>query len=192
MDHTSELAVCLRRDASLTHEEVQLICSHFDPLALAKEESLLCAGQKFNKLIFVVDGILRIFVVDVDGNEVVKSFLEANSFFEDIDSQEKNVPSVLNVSAVTDCKLLVLSKASKEHLLLKLPRWDYLMKMGAMYAMNEALRKQEFLRMGDATRQYRYFVENYPNLALQVPLKYIASYLHITQSSLSRIRRQGW
>jgi hypothetical protein len=66
------------------------------------------------------------------------------------------------------------------------------MKAGAMQAMNEMIRKQGFLRIGDATSQYRHFVEHFPSLAQQVPLKYIASYLRVTQSSLSRIRKQGW
>jgi hypothetical protein len=65
------------------------------------------------------------------------------------------------------------------------------MKMGTMQAMNDMIRKQNFLRMGNSIDKYNYFVKNFPVLAQQVPLKYIASFLSITQSSLSRIRKQG-
>jgi CRP-like cAMP-binding protein len=41
----------------------------------------------------------------------------------------------------------------------------------------------------DATTRYLKFIEIYPSLANRIPLSYIASYLGITQSSLSRIRK---
>lgn len=190
MDSLSVLATCLRKEPSLTEDEVALICSYFETVVLEKEEPLFVAGQKFNKLVFVAEGILRVFIIDVAGNEVVKSFLEAQSFFEDLECMDHNKPSVLNISAVTDCNLLILSSASSNDLCSKLPKWGHLMRLGALDAMHTALRQLEFLRLGDSTSQYQHFVQNFPNLAKHVPLKYIASYLHITQSSLSRIRGQ--
>jgi hypothetical protein len=41
----------------------------------------------------------------------------------------------------------------------------------------------------DATERYLSFFENFPKLANRIPLSYLASYLGITQSSLSRIRK---
>lgn len=41
----------------------------------------------------------------------------------------------------------------------------------------------------DATERYRNFFTKFPTLANRIPLSYLASYLGITQSSLSRIRR---
>jgi len=41
----------------------------------------------------------------------------------------------------------------------------------------------------DAKERYLSFLEKFPNLANRIPLSYLASYLGITQSSLSRIRR---
>jgi hypothetical protein len=41
----------------------------------------------------------------------------------------------------------------------------------------------------DATERYLKFLEIYPNVVNRVPLSYVASYLGITQSSLSRIRK---
>jgi len=41
----------------------------------------------------------------------------------------------------------------------------------------------------DAKERYLRFFTNFPKLANRIPLSYLASYLGITQSSLSRIRR---
>ncbi len=190
MNSTTALSNYLSREGSLSNDEIEIICSNFKPEALGKEEPLLMAGNKFKKIVFVAEGILRAFVIDPKGEEVVKNFVEPGCFFADIESLEKNQNALINVSAVTECKILTLSKPDSDELVKHFPKWEYIVKVGAMQAMNDMIRKQEFLRIGDSAEQYRYFVKHFSLLARQVPLKYIASYLRITQSSLSRIRRQ--
>jgi len=190
MDSKDVFAANLKNDSSLKKEEIELICSYFKEETLDKEESLLIAGNKYMKIIFVVEGILRIFINDNNGQEVVKNFIEPNCFFADIESFDKNQNALINVSAVTDCTILSLSKADANELFNQLPKWEYLMKVGGIQTMNEMIKKREFLLLGNSTQQYRHLVKHHPLLAQQVPLKYIASFLRITQSSLSRIRKQ--
>lgn len=189
---TNALAAYLNGKSSLQAGEVETVCSFFRQESLQKEEPLLAEGDRYRKIVFVAKGILRVFVVDTGGEEIVKNFIGTGQFFSVIESFYENAPAPMNVSAVTGCQLLTLTKPDADRLANILPKWEILMKEGAMQAMNEMIRKQNFLRSGTAADQYRHFVEHYPSLARQVPLKYIASYLRITQSSLSRIRKQGW
>jgi len=191
MDSRDVFTTYLKNEPSLTREEIELICDSFQDEFLQKETQLVTAGSKYKKIIFVVDGILRVFIFDSNGEEVVKNFIEPQCFFADIDSFDKNQNALINVSSVPDCKILSLSKADAVTLINRLPKWEYLMKAGGIQAMNEMIRKREFLLIGDSAEQYQYFVKNFPYLVQQVPLKYIASFLRITQSSLSRIRRQS-
>jgi CRP/FNR family transcriptional regulator, anaerobic regulatory protein len=192
MDSINSLLAYLKLHSSLKPVETEIVCSYFRKETLGREKSLFMQGQRYKKIVFTVEGILRVFIIDPSGEEIVKNFIEANEFFSEIESFEKDLPSVINVSAVTDCTLLTLSKVDSDKLIKELPQWEYQMKLGEMQAMSEMIRKQNFLRIGDSADKYRYFVENFPSLAQQVPLKYIASYLRVTQSSLSRIRKQGW
>lgn len=191
MDPKKAFSEYLKKDSSLKLEEIELICSYFEVECLKKEEPLLVAGSKYRKIVFVSEGILRVFVTDKMGEEVVKNFIEPNCFFADIESLEKNQSSLISVSAVTQCTLLTLSKSASDSLITQFPKWEFLIKIGAMQAMNEMIRKQEFLLIGDSLDQYQHFINHFPLLAQQVPLKYIASFLRITQSSLSRIRRHS-
>lgn len=186
------LAIWMKERTALQPGEIDTICSFFEPEIVTQEELLLKEGDRYRKVVFVVKGILRVFVIDSGGEEIVKNFIEAGQFFSVIESFYDNAPAPINVSAVTDCQLLTLQKPDADRLVKILPQWEILMKEGAMHAMNDMIRKQNFLKSGTAAEQYRHFVEHYPSLAKQVPLKYIASYLRITQSSLSRIRKQGW
>jgi hypothetical protein len=67
----------------------------------------------------------------------------------------------------------------------------YLLQKFAADAFNQLVRNRNFLQFGDAEEQYQHFLKHHPNLAQNVPLKFIASCLGITQSSLSRIRWRG-
>lgn len=192
MDPYKVLSNYLGENSHLKAGEIEIICSHFQAEHYKKEEPIVIEGKLYQKVLFISDGIARVYVHDSNGEEVVKNFLEPNSFFAEIDSYERNIPSILNVSAITDCSVVTLSKLQALELIIRLPEWSHLMQEGAMRAMNEMIRKQNFLRQGTSVDQYRYFVEHFPVLAQEVPLKYIASYLRITQSSLSRIRKQGW
>jgi len=176
----------------LKPKEIEIVCSFFHSEILKKEEPLVKEGDRYSKIVFVEKGVFRVFVIDTSGAEIVKNFIEENNFFSDIEGFEKNCPAVINVSAVTDCTIRTLSKSDAGLLVQQLPEWAHLMKSGAIEAMGEMIRKQTFLCMGNSTDRYRHFIEAFPVLAQQVPLKYIASYLRITQSSLSRIRKQAW
>jgi CRP-like cAMP-binding protein len=192
MDPIQLLAQHLAAQSSLKQDQIKLICSHFRVEKVRPEARIASQGRPYGKLVFVADGILRVFVVTPDGDEVVKNFVEQNGFFADLECTEKDRPAVLNLSAVTHCTLLTLSKMDSTRLVKLFPNWEHMMREGAMRAMNEMLRKQEFLRIGTSAEQYRHLVENFPDLIQHVSLKHIASYLRITQSSLSRIRKQGW
>jgi CRP-like cAMP-binding protein len=169
-----------------------MICSAFVVEQFASETELFRNGDRYAKVVFVVSGILRVFIIDDTGEEIVKNFVAENDFFADLDSFDKNLPSHLNVTAVTDCTVLTLSKATSERMKREFPDWDYSIKTSALEATTQMIFKQNFLRIGDSSYRYRHFVEHFPHLAQRVPLKYIASYLRITQSSLSRIRKKGW
>jgi CRP-like cAMP-binding protein len=93
------------------------------------------------------------------------------------------------VQAVTDCRLLVFTKRDWDELAHTIVGWrDMVHKMTSTHLQEKLARLSPMLTQ-DATTRYREFLENYPQLANRIPLSYLASFLGMTQSSLSRIRR---
>lgn len=189
MEHFNSFINYLKNNNQYTNDDIVTICSAFNIEQVKSETPLYTNGDRFAKIVFVVSGILRVFIVDDNGEEIVKNFVAENEFFADMDSFDKNLPSPLNVATVTDCILLTLSKSTSDSMKAKFPHWDFSIKTTALESTTQMIAKQNFLRVGGSDDQYRHFVEHFPHLAKRVPLKYIASYLRITQSSLSRIRR---
>ena len=190
MEESQTLKNIFREKAMLSDEEIEQACLHFSVETLGKNQFFLEAGQRCSRIGFLQKGILCTFVYDREGQEVVKYFVEDNQFFTDVESYEKEKPARLNIFALTESRIFYITRSQKQKLQDKIPKSNYVFKSFAADALNRMIQNQHFLHMGTAVDQYKHFMEHHPNLAQNVPLKYIASYLGITQSSLSRIRNQ--
>lgn len=67
--------------------------------------------------------------------------------------------------------------------------WDEIIAKITSKGLAEKVNKISIMMAEDATERYLNFFERFPKLANKIPLSYLASYLGITQSSLSRIRK---
>ncbi|MFO7790575.1 MAG: Crp/Fnr family transcriptional regulator [Bacteroidales bacterium] len=185
------LKAYLNANSDLPVDDLEKIAGYFECKKLKKEHFLFEQGKHFPYLVFVVQGVLRSWIYDEQGREVVKTFVSDRHFLAEIDSFKRNDPCAFNISSVTDADLLLLSKTHYKQLRQEVPAWHLFFMQGAMEAMNSMIRREEFLKQGEAADKYAFFLEHFPNLAATVPLKYIASYLQINQSTLSRLRRKG-
>jgi CRP-like cAMP-binding protein len=190
MEASDALKKMFLETGRFTEEQGDEVCRHFSLETLGKNQYFLEAGQRCSRIGFLEKGILCTFVLDSEGHEVVKYFVEAGQFFTDMESYTKNRPARLNILALTEARIFYITRSQKQELQQKIPQSDYVFQSFAAQAMNRMIQSQHFLHLGTAVEQYKHFLEYHPELAQQVPLKYIASYLGITQSSLSRIRNQ--
>jgi len=83
---------------------------------------------------------------------------------------------------------MVFSKQSWEELSQIINPWDAIKSKMVQLCMHQKSRKNPVISQ-DATTRYLEFLENHPYLVNRIPLAYVASYLGVTQQSLSRIRK---
>jgi CRP-like cAMP-binding protein len=174
---------------SLNQQQVELISSKATELNLRKDEHYLEAGKIARQFGFVLEGVARVCYYNNKGEEITKYFIEENNILVNLDSFENDVPSSAYVQAVTDCRLIVFSKQDWQELLHTIVGWDNIIHKITSKALMLKVERISPLIAEDATTRYLKFMEIYPTLANRIPLSYIASYLGITQSSLSRIRK---
>lgn len=94
------------------------------------------------------------------------------------------------VQAITDCKLIVFSRKDRLELLDTIVGWETIVHKIISKALGQKVERRSPLVSEDAATSYLKFLEIYPNVVNRIPLSYVASYLGITQSSLSRIRKK--
>ena len=109
--------------------------------------------------------------------------------FVDIESFNTGVCSSAYVQAVTDCRLIIFNKKDWQELLDTIVAWEAIVHKMIAKALILKVERRSPLVTEDATERYLRFLEIYPNVVNRIPLSYVASYLGITQSSLSRIRK---
>ncbi len=190
MNHDEPLEKQIKKLQILEQSVLDKILRRFTYEIIPKNKFFLEAGTRYPKIGFLTSGILCSFIYNSEGEEVVKHFIEPDQFFTDLESYEHGKPAKLNIQAVVDSTVLTITKEHNQQLIQDHPQWEFVLKNFSSDALNRMIQMQNFLHFGSAVGQYQHFVSHYPNLARQVPLKYIASYLGITQSSLSRIRRE--
>lgn len=173
----------------LNKQQTDFIVSKATTLTLPKDEYFLEAGKIPNQIAFVLDGVLRFSYHNSKGEEITNFFIDGNQFVTDYQKFNANVTASEYLQAVSDCKLLIFSKKDWDEILNTIVGWDKIVeKMYKKYLL-ETIEKRSILVSGDATTRYLLFMEKYPTLVNQIPLSYIASYLEITERSLSEIRK---
>ena len=184
-----EFIAYLSQFGSLNPPQLDLIASKATPLSLRKDDYFLEAGHVTRQVGFVLDGVLRVCYYNKQGDDITRSFIEERHLVADLRALEYSLVSSEYVQAVTDCRLLVFAKHDWDELGHTMVGWsDIVHKMTSKHLMEKLARISPLVAQ-DATTRYLEFLEHCPRLAVRIPLSYLASFLGITPSSLSRIRR---
>lgn len=171
---------------SLNPQQIKLISQKATETKLRKDEYFAEAGRTFNQIAFILEGVLRICYYNNKGEEITKYFLDENHF---VANPYQNEQFTEYIQAATDCNLIVFSRQQWNDLSNIILNWDSIINKISHNALMEKMDRRSSLVSEDATTRYIVFLEIFPTLINRIPLSYIASYLGITQSSLSRIRK---
>jgi len=170
---------------NLNKQQIELITSKATETQLPKDSYFWEAGKMPKHIGFLVEGIIRVSFYDNKGEEITKYFFDENHLIKDWDYYE----ATFYLQAITDCKLITFTKRDWKELSDTILDWDKMIDKIMNKHRAEKMERLSSMISQDATTRYVDFLKNFPNAANHIPLSYIASYLGITQSSLSRIRK---
>lgn len=173
---------------TLTQQELDCITEGVTTVSLPKDAYFSEAGHIPKQLAFVASGVLRGFYYDQEGTEITRCFINENSLVADYMHFEAGTAATESIQACTDCTLFVFSKSHWDSLSHRIAGWDHLKSKMVHQCMLQKSRKGPVVSQ-DATTRYLEFIANYPSVMHRVALSHVASYLGVTQQSLSRIRK---
>ncbi|HNW49456.1 MAG TPA: Crp/Fnr family transcriptional regulator [Prolixibacteraceae bacterium] len=179
----------LSRLIPLEEAEFSLISGIAIHRELKKKELFVQNGEICNKVLFFDKGYFRFFHFDYNGNEITSDFIFAPGFVTSYTSFLTGKPSFVNVQSMDDTKVLEFRKAD---LYSFYDRDKNVERLGRLIAESVAKNSEEhlFLLLNQpAEIRYKNLIDNYPEFIKTIPLQYIASYLGITQETLSRMRK---
>lgn len=174
---------------NLNKQQIDLVKSKAKEIQLRKEEYFWEAGKTVKQIGFLTDGVIRVFFYNNKGEEITRYFIDENHLILSGNTIDEIYTPSEYLSAITDCNLVVFSKQNWKDLSETIIGWDSIVQKIITKHHSEKIARRSELVSQDGTERYLDFIEKFPKLANRVPLSYIASYLGVTQSSLSRIRK---
>lgn len=120
---------------------------------------------------------------------MIQFFLKEHRFCTILKSFDDGIPANESIIAACDAALIVLSKDKLLQLYQKLPYFKDLTTNIFQQSLLEKIKVRNSYMGEDATTRYQKFISQQPDIALRVSLNDVASYLGVTQQSLSRIRK---
>ena len=180
----------IRSSINLSSEAEQYIFSIAKEKKVSKGEVLIRQGQTVNKTFFVVHGSLRSFCLDKEGKEHTLQFAIKDWWISDFMAIYNDEPASLTVESITNSVVIEFNALKLNNIYTQFPEFEPFQRKNL--EKHIASLHKRILNQLQLTAQERYnlFIEKYPNIEQHVPNYHIASYLGITQQSLSRLRAE--
>ncbi|KPM48709.1 Crp/Fnr family transcriptional regulator [Jiulongibacter sediminis] len=166
------------------------LISLFKPRRLSKNEYFIKAGEQAKEIGFLESGIIRAFYRNNEGVEYNKHFFINPCFVGGYASLVTQKVNEINQEALSDCNLLVASYNEITGLYQTCPDIERAARvLSERFFVQKEQREIELVLL-DAEKRYEIFRRDFPQLEQEIPQYHIASYLGITPTQLSRIRRK--
>lgn len=174
----------------LSADEIGILKSNFAPHKLKKRDFFLHAGDVSSYMGFLAKGSMKKYSTDSKGTEHIMSLYIEGWWVGDRESFAKLTPSSFNIEACENTDLLVLTREATAEVF-SLPIMDELRRqLDENYSFASQKRINAAISM-TAEERYNMLIESYPEFSQRFPQHMIASYLGITQETLSRIRSRA-
>jgi CRP-like cAMP-binding protein len=175
---------------NFSKEEIQTIIPAFKRIEFNKNDYLLKENKIENHYWLIESGFARSYVIDTEGNDITTHFYAVGDIAIDWTSFFLRSPTRENIQALTNCICWQLDFDSFQELFHAIKSFR---EQGRTTLVNSyfSLKKQSISMIADqAKERYTKLLIEKPHIVQNVSLKHIATYLGITDTSLSRIRKE--
>jgi len=152
-----------------------------------KGQSLQPIGHTCRTVYVLMQGLMRIHY-NKDGTDITESFETAPAVVARVESLFSGRPSRKGIQALETSHWVAISASRLFDLYDVHPSVERLFRKVFEEGYVKTVNRLESLQFNTAEERYRQLLEEHPEIVQRAPLKHIASYLGITQVSLSRIR----
>jgi CRP-like cAMP-binding protein len=174
----------------MSDSKVDELTADFECFSFPKGAFLLEENKINRQSYFLEEGYVRAYTLDVSGKEVTTKIYSAVSFVNDFLAFFKEQPARENFQTLTHCSGWTISLDNVEKYFRDYPEFR---EFGRLLVLHHyELLNERMLEMIKDSAETRYLklLTRHPAIFQNVSLKIIASYLGITDTSLSRIRKE--
>lgn len=174
--------------SSLSDAEQNLVEQNTAVEIIKKGEKYCEQGKACKKMGFVIDGVFKVERTNSKGDDYILYFTNEGHFVIDLDSFSNQTPAEENIEALTTCSVITMSKSSYLFLEKTIPSFSKIISQIKEKALLAKYTFKSELLVDDAITKYNKLVQRQPTVVQRVSQSQLASFLGITQYTLSRIR----
>ena len=183
-----ELEQYIKSQGKIGQKELEQITACFKPIKTTRNEMLCNIGQVCKYFYFIKKGCLRMYEIDDKGNEVTGYFALEDSIISAITSFILQKPSRDCLVSLEASELLMISHNDFYKLVNTVPPFANVYHKFMEFAfIHSQMRIYSFLGM-EGIDKIRWVMEHEPKLLSRISSKAVASYLGMTNSTLSKLR----
>lgn len=184
-----QLISYLKLFRSISNDDEALISESFETRSLSEGDYLFYPNHICKELFFICNGIVRIVVQNEKGSQITHFFLKENQFCTILNSFMNQTVAAEGIQAACHAKVLAINRTQLLVLYERLPYLKSLIDHITQQGLIDKIGLRNSYLGLDSTARYKLFISRQADVAKRVPLSDVASYLGITQQSLSRIRK---
>ena len=185
-----ELSDYINKISPISDSTFDELVKCFKPLMLKKNEFFVKENEYAHQFGFLKKGVVRAFFLNQEGKEYTKQFFVNFSIIGAYTSLITKQPNQIAQQALSDCEILVANFKDLENLYSQYHDLERLGRKIAEFYFLEKEQKEIEMALLDADKRYLIMREKFPNIESIVPQYHVASYLGISPTQLSRIRRK--
>ncbi|EMS34359.1 cAMP-binding protein [Mariniradius saccharolyticus AK6] len=180
----------IEKEIKLSETDKELIVSLVRERKIKKGQFLSHEGAISRCTNFVIEGSIRTYFIDLNGQEHIVQFAIEGWWISDLNSFIMQVPATFNVQAIEDSTVLELAYENLELLYEKIPKLERYFRILTQRAF--VAFQQRIIQNISMTAEDRYlsFVKKYPKIEVRIPQRLVASYLGISPEFLSKIKKR--
>ncbi|MDP4281470.1 MAG: Crp/Fnr family transcriptional regulator [Bacteroidota bacterium] len=182
------LANYIRSLIDINDADLRVILSNFSKKKLKKGTFILKHGQVASSYYFIASGAIRIFSGDEPKDKTLWIAFE-NEFIAELPSIKFLTPSSFSFQAIEETTLITIESGKMDRLYEEFPQFQAFGRQIWEKAFLKVVDNVTLLQTENATERYKKAVLK-TDYIQRVSLKYLSSYLGITQTSLSRLRKK--
>ena len=180
----------IKEKITISHEEELFLQEIIKEKHYKRNTFFIKPTQVCSKIGFVENGAFRVFNIDVHGTEMTNWLIIDNDIITEIFSFIKQTPSQEYIQSLEDTTIYYITFNDLEMVYKKIPDFHIFIKLTYEDILVD-LKQNIFANIHKtATERYETLLATKPQLFQQISLKYIASFLGMTDSTLSRIRNK--
>lgn len=180
----------LSSTGGLSAEEINFSMQFFKPMRLKKGDFFIREDESCRHIGFIASGAVKAYAIDKEGKENITCFKFENEFvtsFPEFVAQEKSRRSIRTIE---DSLIYRIDYSNYQHLLGEVTVWNGVIKSVMEREYNQKERYLLNYNNRSAVDKYRHVLSSEPMLVQRIATQDLASYLGITQRSLTRAKGQ--